>query len=311
MKRKPSGSSRRSYGREDGPDPEYWYEERPDFGKGRNSRKPRGRNGRPRNRTIGIILVIVAVAAVGVLGVSAYNLLKIQDSYQDAADVYSGIADIFQKKDASTGQPKNTYTGNSKFPEYNGFVWDYDALLAQNTDAVGYIYQKDVMSYPILQAEDNDKYLRNLINGEYNVAGSIFVDARFEKGMEGQYSIVYGHNMTDGSMFGSLPDYKDESYYKEHPFFDIYIGYRHYRYYVFSAFVADAEGFVYTYSLEDGTYKAQFDRLRAEGLYHTDVRELQEDDYVIVLSTCVDFHDYDYRSVVCLVRGEEVPEVSN
>ena len=166
------------------------------------------------------------------------------------------------------------------------------------------------MSYPIVQAEDNDKYLRTMINGEYNVAGTIFVDARCEDGLEGKYSIIYGHNMYSTGMFSSLPDYKEKSYYEEHPYFDVYIGYKHYRYYVFSAFVAEAEGYVYTYYIEDGHYKEQFDQLRADGLYDTNFRELTEDDHVIILSTCVPERNYDYRNVVCLVRGEEVVGVT-
>ncbi|MBQ9030661.1 MAG: class B sortase [Parasporobacterium sp.] len=242
-------------------------------------------------RAANIISIVVIVLAACVLGLSVYKLINIRDSYQAADDAYAQIESVF--------------TGEADLSD-NGFYWDYDKLLEMCSDAVGYIYQKGVMSYPIVQAEDNDKYLRTLMNGEYNVAGTIFVDARYEEGMEGQYSIVYGHNMYNSGMFGTIPNYEEEDYYKEHPFFDIYIGYKHYRYYVFSAFVAEADGYVYNFDLNEGEYKQQFDRLRADGGYPTDVRELQEEDHVIVLSTCVNFHDYTYRNVVCLVRGEEV-----
>lgn len=234
------------------------------------------------------------VLAVCVLCLSGYKLITIYRSYKAADDVYSDIE-------------KDVFTGEADFSD-NGFYWNFDKLLELCSDAVGYIYQKGVMSYPIVQAEDNDKYLRTMMNGEYNVAGTIFVDARFPEGMEGKYSIVYGHNMYNEGMFGTLPRYEKEEYYKEHPYFDIYIGYKHYRYYVFSAYVTPVDGFVYTYDFGEEDYKAQFDRLRAECAYETDVRELTNDDHVIVLSTCVDWHDYSYRNVVCLVRGEEVPE---
>ena len=237
------------------------------------------------------MLVLIVVLAVLVLGFSGFKLIQISGSYAQAKDVYSGIDSIF--------------TGDAEITDAD-FNWDYDLLLDMCSDAVGYIYQKDILSYPIVQAEDNDKYLRHMMNGEYNVAGTIFVDARMSEGMEGKYSIVYGHNMDDATMFGTLSNYEDKEYCKAHPYFDIYIGYKHYRYYVFSAFVTETDGYVYTYEIEDGNYKEQFDRLRADGLYETDVRELREDDHVIVLSTCVDWHDYSYRNIVCLVRGEEV-----
>ena len=239
------------------------------------------------------LLILVILLAVCVLILSGSKLIGIMRSYQAAGDLYDQIDQIF--------------TGEADFTD-PGFRWDFDKLLELCDDAVGYIYQPYVMSYPIVQAEDNDKYLRTMMNGEYNVAGTIFVDARYEDGLEGQYSIVYGHNMYNSSMFGTLPDYESEDYYKDHPYFDLYIGYQHYHYYVFSAFVAEADGYLYEYYPETGTCKQQFDRLRADGLYETDVRELREEDHVVVLSTCVNWHDYSYRNVVCLVRGEEVPE---
>ena len=247
---------------------------------------------RKKSKVASILSLILIVLAVCVLGLAGYRLYTIYSSYKAADDVYGDIE-------------KSVFTGETDFSD-NGFAWNFDKLLALCSDAVGYIYQKDVMSYPIVQAADNDKYLRTMMNGEYNVAGTIFVDARFPQGMDGKYSIVYGHNMYDASMFGTLPRYLEEEYYKEHPYFDIYIGYRHYRYYVFSSFVTEVDGTVYTFDLQEGQYKSMFDWLRAQGGYETDVRELQEDDHVIVLSTCVDFHDYSYRNVVCLVRGEEV-----
>jgi len=246
-----------------------------------------------------VLLVVTVVLAVCVLGLSAYKLLNIQNENR-TRDAY-----WMHVEDDVSGSPDPVFTGEADFSD-NGFEWDFDRLLALCPDAVGYIFQKDVMSYPIVQAEDNDKYLRARMDGTYDIGGTIFVDARFEEGMEGQYSIVYGHNMYNSSMFGPLPNYEEEDYYKEHPCFDIYVGYKHYRYYVFSAFVAETDGYVYTCDLEPGTYKSHFDRLRADGLYETDVRELREEDHVIVLSTCVNFHDYSYRNVVCLVRGEEV-----
>lgn len=245
------------------------------------------------SKAANVILIILIVLAVCIMGIAGYKIITIMQGYKAADDVYDDIEKMIN--------------GDTENHEAQ-FQWDYDKLLAMCSDAVGYIYQPGVMSYPIVQAEDNDKYLRTMMNGEYNVAGTIFVDARFPECMDGRYSIVYGHNMYNASMFGTLPRYTEEEYYKQHPWFDIYIGYRHYRYYVFSAFVADVDGFVYTYDLQDGQYKAFFDRLRENCDYETDVRELQEEDHVIVLSTCVDWHDYDYRNVVCLVRGEEITD---
>ncbi|MCF0228937.1 MAG: class B sortase [Parasporobacterium sp.] len=264
---------------------------------------------RPVKRRKGIptyVLVTIILAAVCVLIVCAFKLISISNSYKAADDAYAAINQMFKKdKDKNQDQKK----GLDVLIEESDFEWDFDALVDYCSDSVGYIFQEGVMSYPIVQAEDNDKYLRNLMNGEYNVAGTLFVDCRFPKGLEGKYSIIYGHNMYNITMFGTIPEYVNEEYYRAHPTFDIFVGYKHYRYHVFSAFVADAEGYVYTYDvdeMEPADRKAFFDQLRADGEYETDFRELTADDNVVVLSTCVTWKDYSLRNVVCLVRAEEI-----
>ena len=130
----------------------------------------------------------------------------------------------------------------AKEPERTSFLFrfaslslDFDALYDLCEDSVGWIYQENVMSYPLVQGEDNNQYMRNMINGQYNVAGTLFVDSRFPKALSGRYATIYGHNMDDRSMFGSITAYKDEEYYKEHPTFEIFNGNQAYLYHVYAA----------------------------------------------------------------------------
>lgn len=193
---------------------------------------------------------------------------------------------------------------------YKSINFNFKALLKLCEDGVGYIYQDDtVVSYPILQAEDNDKYLRHLMNGEYNVAGSLFVDYAFEEGLNSRYSIIYGHNMDDGSMFGTLTKYKDEEYYKEHPEFQIFVGDRGYVYYVYAAAQVPIDSFVFNYN--DMTDE-EFLEFMAEAKELTDYEidipvKITEHSHVVLLSTCIEYpRDYNYRYVAVLVRGEKL-----
>ena len=193
---------------------------------------------------------------------------------------------------------------------YKSINFNFKALLKLCEDGVGYIYQDDtVVSYPILQAEDNDKYLRHLMNGEYNVAGSLFVDYAFEDGLNSRYSIIYGHNMDDGSMFGTLTKYKDEEYYKEHPEFQIFVGDRGYVYYVYAAAQVPIDSFVFNYN--DMTDE-EFLEFMAEAKELTDYEidipvKITEHSHVVLLSTCIEYpRDYNYRYVAVLVRGEKL-----
>ena len=256
-------------------------------GKHTSNKKKKGGAG----KVVAIILIIVAVL---VIAFCAYKLITIQSGYKQAEDVYKEIEEIF---DDNGGDPNVT-----------NWTFDYDKLKAMNSDAVGYIFQTGVMSYPILQGATNDTYLRTMINGTYNDAGSIFVDCDTEGALNNRYALVYGHNMNDTSMFGSLKYYTDESYYQEHKEFDVYCEDRHYKYYVFSSFIASVDSDIYDpyiYSDEDFLNRAYW--MRSQCPYETDINDFSADDHIIILVTCKDMnHDYSVRRVVCLKRGEEI-----
>ncbi len=128
-------------------------------------------------------------------------------------------------------------------------------LLEINNDVVGYINIPDTdISYPVVQRrtdDGNNYYIDKNINGEQADAGSIFLDNRnyFDyivdgvKALENSHNlIVYGHEMKDGSMFGTLKYYKDqEGYYSEHPIIEFSSNYETYKYKIFAYFMVDAE----------------------------------------------------------------------
>lgn len=72
------------------------------------------------------------------------------------------------------------------------------------------------IDYPIMQAENNIKYLNLNPYGEYSLAGSIFMDCRCSSDFSDPYSVVYGHHMTQGLMFGALDAFADETYFDSH-----------------------------------------------------------------------------------------------
>ena len=84
-------------------------------------------------------------------------------------------------------------------------------------DMVAWITLDDtIIDYPVMQGEDNSKYLNINPYGEYSLSGSIFLDSRNKADFSDAYSIVYGHHMEYGVMFGALDEYLDSSYLVEH-----------------------------------------------------------------------------------------------
>lgn len=97
---------------------------------------------------------------------------------------------------------------------------DFDALQRQYPQAVGWLYCEETeIDYPVMQADDNDYYLRRLPDGQWNLGGSLFLDYRSASDFSGELFLIYGHNMNDGSMFACLENYREQSWYDEHPVF--------------------------------------------------------------------------------------------
>jgi len=93
---------------------------------------------------------------------------------------------------------------------------DFDTLFGINTDIIGWLYMPDTpVSYPLLQGRDNHLYLNTTFDKRSNVLGSIFMDYRNNAEFSDINTIIYGHNTTNDSMFGSLKKFKEQSYADE------------------------------------------------------------------------------------------------
>ena len=72
------------------------------------------------------------------------------------------------------------------------------------------------IDYPIMQCDNNIKYLNLDAYGEYSLSGAIFMDFRCSPDFTDLYNLVYGHHMGAGMMFGALDEFYDEAYFNEH-----------------------------------------------------------------------------------------------
>ena len=164
---------------------------------------------------------------------------------------------------------------------------DFASLQKKNPDIIGWIYIPDtVISYPLLQTTDNEKYLHKTYDLQTSIFGSIFMDCQNQADFSDQHTIIYGHNMRNGSMFGSLKKYYDADFFQKHRKIYIYTPKESRVYQIFSCHVAKAGGSVYQTDFTDGKAFLQF----AEGLqkssYYQTQEELEKDSKLITLSTC-------------------------
>lgn len=102
---------------------------------------------------------------------------------------------------------------------------DFEYLLEVNPGTCSWITIPDTnIDYPIVQGEDNKFYLKHDMNGDDSHAGAIFLDCECSADMTDIKTIIYGHNMKDGSMFHDLHNFrKDASFGKSHPYMYLYM----------------------------------------------------------------------------------------
>lgn len=117
---------------------------------------------------------------------------------------------------------------------------DFRVLKKANEDIIAWIYVPGThINYPILKGKDNDYYLHRLPDKSYAAAGSLFMDFRCSSDFSDPVSIVYGHNMKNGTMFRDLEKYKSQEFYDEHPVYWLFTENRNYRVDIFAGYVTD------------------------------------------------------------------------
>ena len=175
---------------------------------------------------------------------------------------------------------------------------DLEALQEENPDVLGWILIPGTqIDFPLLQGEDNEYYLKRTWDGEWNIMGSIFLETENNPDFTDFNTIIYGHNMNDGSMFAELKQYTSQDYAQQHPYVYIRSGEEIYRYEVFAAFEAEVESATYGLSFNQEKTRVNF---LAEAQAQSEIDMAVEPaltDRVLTLSTCTG-RGYSSRWVV-------------
>ena len=144
--------------------------------------------------------IIVAHKSINIIVVIASLLLFLICLYAmiDAYMVYVGAND----------------SGILKYKPESG---NTEKLREMSEDAVAWLTVDDTrIDYPVMQGENNTEYLNKDPQGEFSLSGSIFLDSRNDKTFSDPYSLIYGHHMEYGAMFGALDEYKDKAFFDSH-----------------------------------------------------------------------------------------------
>ncbi len=251
-------------------------------------------------KSVKILLSILCVAFVCVFAFSGYKLYSIMHEYKVSEGKYNDLNSKF----VTAGGKNSGEDSPLKNEETSPISVDFDALLAESDDVVGWIHSENTaIDYPVVKAEDNFYYLHRFIDGSYNGGGSIFLDCLCAGDFSGKNTVIYGHNMNDGSMFASLRDYRKDGYYAEHPKLYLNTPTQNYRIEVFAGYVTDADSDTYDIGFtDDAAYLAFLEKMRSQSDFETNV-ELTAEDRIVTLSTC----SYEYYDARYVIQGKLVP----
>jgi len=196
---------------------------------------------------------------------------------------------------SETTEDENRRVSPFTFPEV-----DFEALKAINPDVVGWIYIPGTeISYPVMQAEDNEYYLHRLMNRKGNGSGSIFMDYRCDPELWDTHTILYGHHMNNGSMFAKLMGYKRQAFYEEHKVFQLMTPETNFQMEVIAAYVSRPDWKAWDVDFEtDEDVKEWIEAIMRRSAIDTGYTYTPGDQFV-TLSTCT----YEYASARFLVVG--------
>lgn len=242
-------------------------------------------------------VIVILVLAVFILGFcfGAYMLSKTLLSAKHERETFDRVAQMVGDTDETTD---------------DGTLRKYDALYESNPDFFGWLQIEDtVIDYPVMYTpQDPEYYLHRDFYGDYSDSGTLFIDGGCRP--DGNYFLIYGHHMNNGSMFGELPKYRDRDYYEDHKtvFFDTRYETRDYE--IVAAFYAKiydkSEEYKYFcyYNYTDLSDEKDFNEyvtnIKAMSVYDTGITPKFGDE-LIALSTC-SYHTDDGRFVVVARR---------
>lgn len=174
---------------------------------------------------------------------------------------------------------------------------DFDSLWENNTDICAWLYIPDSnVNYPVLQKKDSenpydDYYLQHTADGQSGLPASIYIEPCNNCDFTDYNTVVYGHHMKNGTMFGSLHEYLDEGYMKEHQYIYVITPNKEYVYRVFAAIEYDDRHILQSFSFtEPYGREAYLDSLKKNAGKNDCFRDdlsVTDSDKLLTLSTCI------------------------
>lgn len=214
---------------------------------------------------------------------------------QDSVPEETSAAEETSVESTEPTEPQNA-------PEPYVFHQFQDQILnakKKNSDAVGWVFVRNtVINYPVYQYKDNDYYLKYNGSKGKDINGAIFADYRCKFNGLSQNTVIYGHNMLSGKMFGSEKKYTDKEFLEDNPIVEFSTSDQDMRWKIFAVFYIEP---TFNY-IEPNPSRQLFltilNKAREKNLYKINNVDVNDDDKILTLSTCAPRSMGDLRFVV-------------
>ena len=240
----------------------------------------RKKNKKYKKAILNLILYII------LLSILIYSGIKIFKWYKDKTNNNK----IVEQIKSTVIVEENNEDGNE-----NGYTVDFNKLKEQNNETIAWLKINNTnVEYPVVKGTNNSFYLNHSFDKSKNSAGWIFADYKNKFDNTDKNIVIYGHNMRDGSMFGSMLNILDTKWYEneENTNITLYTENEKCIYKIFSIYKIESEDYYIKTEFSDDINFEQFVntiKKRSIKEFNTDV---SKDDNILTLSTCANNNKY-------------------
>ena len=263
------------------------------------------------NKILLSIIIILILVVIGVIAFIIFKNIKESEEQQNYNNLSSSYASDIQESsqesnsNANKIEPPEDIDTNSVANPIN-----FSDLKNINSDIYSWIYIPNTnINYPVCQSQvDDNYYLDHDVYFNSSYSGAIYSQYCNSRDYSDRVTVLYGHNMANGSMFANLHKFADADFFNNNKYFYIYTEDRKLTYEIVSAFAYDDRHIMNSFDFEDNSvFRDYLDMIVNPHSLTKNVRSgitLDTDDKILVLSTCLNSGEGRYLVQGVLVKNE-------
>ncbi|MBR6769639.1 MAG: class B sortase [Lachnospiraceae bacterium] len=271
-----------------------------------------------------VIVYSISLCIVGA-GVTGFSLLKGRSEKEEVRQEQRAARPVMTQEDMEILYAQhrllqkeeiieeNTSKEEAEEVQQSAYISpiDFEGMWKVNPDVYAWIYiPGTVIDYPILQhATDNTYYLNYNIDGSYGYPGCIYTETMNSKDFTDNHTIIYGHNMKNGTMFSDLHKYKDASFLEENDQIFIYMPQKELEYRIFASYIYDDRHLHYSFNFADeAVYASYLEMVQEMRDMNANLRQditVTAEDKIITLVTCLNGQPDKRLLVQAVLHTEE------